>query len=349
MVLILVEPKKATRLNLKDNPFVTENGVTRMPSLVSEADQRSVDIKQNFYINGYVSKVGSVRAIKDYSITDDFRPIFANEMDEEDKYWLNFIARFSSVQNMQLLNQVNLTNKVFRMINMWKNVNRLQRLGLIQRWLYHHPLTDEDVGVYTLTGNGYRFMETFYPDDHYFNPMRFWTLPSNMHLRFWQMVDVYQVISSLPAFHGYHTMFNGFPREGKMISSSPLQVALEIEPGHIVNLVFYSLLETDYSDYYKDACQKWSKLTNAGNNTTFEIPDLPHGQGITNAIAFYAPTYDYANKVATDLEMANWGFSSIFLVGEDIKAEGIVKAFYMPDRATSNLVRLQLPFLVKEK
>lgn len=344
----MAQPKKASRLRLEDNPFVTKDGITRMPSLVSEPDQRMVQIEQNFYIRGYVSKVGSVRAIRDYSITDDFRHVFADELNEADKYWLKFVARFGSVQNMQLLNQVNLTNHIFKMYDMWQSINRLQRLGLVQRWLYKHPVQGEDVGVYTLTGNGLRFMQSFYPRDHYFNPMRFWTLPANMHLRFWQMVDVYQVLASLPAFRGYNTMFNGFPREQKMIASSPLQIALEIEPTHIVNLVFYSLLESDSSDYYKDACQKWSKLTEAGNATTFAIPDLPQGQGITNAIAFYAPTYEYANKVSTDLDMAQWGFSSLFLIGEDIKSKGIVYSFYMPDRTNSNLQRLQLPYLVKE-
>ena len=345
----MVDPKKPIHLTLNDNPFVSNEGITKMPSLVSPDDQRTVKIKHNFYVKGYITKQGSVGAIKDYAITDNYNYVFSKLLNAEDLYWLKFIARFSSVQNMQILNQIDLTNKLFRMRRAWESINRLQRLGLVQRWLYFHPIQNENVGVYTLTGNGWRFMVSFYPDDHYFNPMRFWTLPSNMHLRFWQMVDVYQLMESLPAYKCYNTMFNGFPRDQKMISSSPLQIALEIQPGHIVNLVFYSLLESDDSDYYKDACEKWSKLTNAGKYITFKIPNLPYGQGITNAIAFYSPTYDYANSVSTDLALAKWGFSSLFLIGENIKTEGVTKAFYMPDRATSNLVRLTLPTLVEEK
>lgn len=320
-----------------------------MPSLVSPADQRKPKIERNFYLHGYVTKVGSVGAIKDYAITDDYNYIFSHVLTNADIYWLKFIARFASVQNIQILNQVDLSNKLFKMRGAWASINRLQRLGLVQRWLYSHPVQKEKVGVYTLTGNGWRFMVAYYPDDHYFNPERFWDLPENIHLRFWQMVDIYQLMESLPAFHGYNTMFNGFPREQKMISSSPLQIALEIEPKHIVNLVFYSLLECDSPNYYKDACDKWSKLTSAGKNITFSIPDMPKGQGVTNAIAFYSPTYDYANKVSTDLQLGKWGFSSLFLIGENIKAEGVTKAFYMPDKATSNLVRLTLSTLVKEK
>lgn len=345
----MATPDKYIRLTLDDNPFVTTEGVTRMPSLVAPPDQRIVKIERNFYLRGYVSKVGSVGAIRDYSITDNYNSVYSKDLSSEDLYWLKWIARFASVQNLQILNQTDLTNRLFKMRQAWSSINRLQRLGLVQRWLYDHPVQKEKVGVYTLTGNGWRFMMSFYPDDHYFNPMRFWTLPSNIHLRFWQMVDVYQLMESLPAFHDYNTMFNGFPRDQKMISSSPLQIALEIQPKHIVNLVFYSLLESDSSDYYKDACEKWSKLTNAGKNITFKIPNLPYGQGITNAIAFYSPTYEYANKVSTDLMLGKWGFASLFLIGENIKTEGVAKAFYMPDRATSNLVRLTLPTLIKEK
>lgn len=324
--------------------FVQKDGRTYMPSLIRPEDEDNFEIKRDFYMNGYIVLSDSVHRIRTYEIADQYLNVF-QQMDQRDFYWLKFIARFKSVQSLQLINQTHLSSGIFSKFQMWSSLNKLQRLGLIQKWKYFHPIVNKNIHVFTLTVNGFRFLETFWGDQKYFQPQNFYRLNPLFHVRFWETCDVYQVLSTLPAFKGYTTMFNGYPKQDIPLVPSPLQISIELIPNTLENLVFYTCLQTDSISYYQDVVTKWSKFTDEGQNFTRPVADLPAGK---NILAFYCPTLECGNNLSQQLNLANWNFTSIFLIGTFIKTKGIQNAFFLPQGDKNELCQLKFDNLLKK-
>lgn len=330
---------------IKDSQFVNpQNGTAMLPSLINPEDEENFEIHRNFYIKGYVDLRDSVRQIRQYEIADQYNNVLT-QLDFEDEYWLKFIAMFKSVQKLQLKREARMFPQLLDELNLDHCLNKLFRNGLIMRWTYHHPIDGKDIPVYTLTGNGYRFLKTFYSNSNYFHPQDFLNLNWRYHLRFWETLDVYQVLVSLPAYRASTTMFHGDIHKKKVLLPSSLQINLELTQGKPKNLVFYPALYNDNLNYYKDATIKWNKFTKAGQDLNVQINDLPAGQ---NVLAFYAPTIERAQQINEFLQLSKFAFPSLFLVGLEITRKGLPQAFFLPDRQTGGLRQYIFPDILRQ-
>lgn len=339
--------KKEFRLkpvSLEKNRFVTNDGRTIMPSLITFDAEQDFKIKRSFEINGYIDSLDSIQHIHKYQIYDQYLDVY-QRLTGEDKYWLKFIGRFKSVQALQLQNQLMLSNGVLQIQEMWNSVNRLLKFGLLQKWKYYHPAVKKDISVFTLSGNGFRFLETFWGDQHYFQPQNFYTLQDKFHLRFWETVDVYQVLSSLPVFKNFQTLFNGYLNKNKKIIASPLQISMELLPNRLNNLIFYTALQTDNSLYYKTVITDWNNLTERGKDMNLKIKHLPQ---VPAVLTFYAPTLKTADRLSQSLQMQEQPFTILFLVGEKVKAQGLPYSFYLPSNRNGQLQQLSLSNLIEK-
>lgn len=324
-------------VDIADNQFLNETtGQTWLPSLINPEDERNFKIQRDFFIKGYATLRDSVKQIRQYEIADQYNPVLAN-MSGEEEYWLKFIGMFKSVQKIQLMREAELFPDNLSIKTLNKSLTHLLLNGLIVKWQYHHPISDKDIAVFTLSGNGFRFLNTYYADN-YFQPQNFFNLNSRFHLRFWETLDVYQLLISLPVYHESSTLFKGFPREGRPLLPSPLQVNLELMEGSPKNLIFYPALHNDDINYYKDAVSKWANYIETESkdsiNLNFPINDLPVGQ---NVLAFYVPTLTRARELNRELQLKTFKFPSIFLIGIEVAKNGISKAFYMPRRDNDDL------------
>lgn len=329
---------------LQDSQFINaQDGTAMLPSLINPEDEKNFQIHRNFYIKGYVDLRDSVRQIRQYEIADQYNNVLT-KLDFEDEYWLKFIAMFKSVQKLQLKREARMFPQLLDEMNLDKCLNKLFRNGLIMRWTYNHPIDDKDIPVYTLTGNGYRFLKTFYANSNYFDPQDFFNLNRRYHLRFWEVLDVYQLLVSLPAYRASTTMFHGNLRDKRLLLPSPLQINLELTKGKPKNLVFYPALYNDNLNYYKDASLKWDKFTEGGQNLNKPINDLPAGQDV---LAFYVPTVERAQEINNVLKLTQFAFPSLFLVGLEITNNGLPRAFFLPDRQNGGLRQYIFPDVLR--
>lgn len=336
-----------TKLGL--NPFVNKDtGRTYLPSLFTAEEEKQFKINRNFKQRKYLTLQDSVSHIYSYFIADDYNYVMT-QLSDHDLYWLKFIARFKSIQQVQLFRQTALYPDWFDRKSLKHSLDRLFMYGLIWKWNFKRDFLNKPVTAYTLSVNGFRFMEYFFNQERrYFQPQSYFTLPVQYHIRFWETVDIYQLCLSLPIFHGFETFLNlGKDKENKIKRNmtSPLQIALEMIPNQIKNLVFFPALQTDDLTYYQNALLRWNAFTDDGADLTESINGLP---GTQNIIVFYAPTVAIADKLNADLELPNWNFPIFLLVGSVIEKEGITQAFYYPDHRnkTLDLQRATLPNLV---
>lgn len=342
-------PNKPNRTKFKDNPFLDENGKTFLPSLFTADEEKKFDISRDFSQKKYPGLKESITHIYNYDIADDYNYTIT-QLTDIDLYWLKFIGRFKSVQQVQLDRQTALFSEMLNRKQVRQSLQTLFRYGLIWKWKYNRDFLDHPATAYTLSVNGFRFLEYFYKAERtYFQPQNYFYLDDNYHIRFWETVDLYQIMSSLPIYKGFGTYFNlGRAENGpKKNLTSPLQEALEIIPNQVKNFVFFPALQTDNNNYYKDAIARWDRFTDSGKDLSKPILDLP---GKQNILAFFAPTVSAAERLNTELSLPEFNFPILVLIGSVIQKDGITQAFYYPDHANKSpeLQRMFLPNLVDE-
>lgn len=336
------ESNDINSVDLEHSQFINpEDGTAMLPSLINPEDEEKFQIKRNFYVHGYPTLIGSVQHIRQYELSDQYNNVF-DQLDMQDQYWLKFIGMFKSVQKLQLKREARMYPQLVSENNLDHSLKILFRNGLIMKWDYKHPIDDQVIKVYTLTGNGYRFLVNFY-NENYFHPQDFFNLNPRYHLRFWETLDVYQLLVSLPAYRASSTLFRGNDRKRRLLPS-PLQISLEMKQGDIKNLVFYPCLYNDNPAYYKDATLKWNRFTKDGANLNEKIGDLPEGQ---NVLTFYTPTIERAAFLNKYLNLSGLSFPSLFMVGLDVTNYGLPKAFYEPNRKTGGLKQLNFQNLLR--
>lgn len=347
---------KIQATDLKNNPFVdTETGKLYLPSLYTKeevdkfVEDKTYKIHRVFARKKYASLQQSVAHIYTYAIADDFNYVMG-QLSDEDLYWLKFIGRFKSVQTLQISRQTALFPNTLTRKRVEEALEKLYKYDLIWKWGFKRDFIEETLYSYTLTVNGFRFLEYFFSKQRvYFQPQNYFILPDTAHIRFWETVDIYQLLHSLPQFKGYETLLNlGINREGTNRKlSSPLQVALEMTPGRVKNLVFFPAVPGDRDSYYKDVLVRWNRFTLEGSDLQKNVNGLP---GTQNVLVFYTPTFDLAQKLNEELKLPEWNFPILLLVGSVIEKDGIIKAFYLPDHRnkTNKLQSLSLENLVKD-
>lgn len=344
-------PDNIPLTHLEDNPFVDSDGKTFLPSIFTEDEEKKFEIDYDWTREGYSSLEDSVAHIYHYEIADEYNYVIT-QLSSEDLYWLKFIGRFKSVQKLQLDRQTALYPKVLNRKQEKRSLNELFSFGLIWKWSFKRAFLDKPVKVYTLSSNGYRFLEYFFSKERtYFNPQNYFRLDQKYHIRFWETVDLYQLLLSLPIYRGFETYFNlggiNLKNGKKKNLFSPLQEALEIFPNQVKNFVFFTALQSDNDDYYKKAINRWAVFTENGKNLSKDVLSLSGNQ---NVLAFYAPTVSVAERLNKNLSLPEFGFPILLLIGSVIQKDGITQAFYHPDHAnkTLDLQRMVLPNLVDE-
>ena len=336
--------------NLNENPFIDiNNGKLFLPSLFTKEEEEQFEIHRNFMQEGFVRIQDSVAHIYSYEIADDFNYVIC-QLNDEDLYWLKFIGRFKSVQKLQIYRQTILYPDIFTRSKVEKSLKKLFRYGLIWQWDFNRDFLKKTVKVFTLSVNGFRFLEYFFSNERrYFQPQNYFTIKSIYHIRFWETVDIYQLLLSLPIYKGFETFFNlGRVDENmKKNMTSPLQIAIELVPNQIENLVFFPALQSDSIDYYKDVIIRWNKFTENGSDLTKPINKLSGNQ---NILVFYTPTVKLASQLNVQLSLAKFRFPILLLVGSVIQKDGIVNAFYLSsDDSSSGLKQIILPNLIDTK
>ncbi len=331
-------------VDLQSSQFIDEKtGTAMLPSLITSEDEQNFKIDRDFYLKGFTNLRESVRQIRRYEIADQYNNVL-DQMDGQTEYWLKFIGMFKSVQMLQLYRNAHMFPTILDDSRIKKSLYFLMKNGLIVKWKYYHPINESEIPVYTLSGNGYRLLMNFYKDN-YFHPQNFWNLDDRYHLRFWETLDVYQILVSLPAYHASSTLFKGKPLQQQPLMPSPLQVNLELIKGKPKNLVIYPALHNDYENYYKDAVMKWAKYIDAEQSLDFQINKLPKAQ---NVLTFYTPTLKRAYQLDELLKLKDFKFPCLFLVGTSISNEGIDKAFFVPNRREEGLRQVHFENILKE-
>lgn len=334
-----VQAKEAKKENLDNIRFIDSNsGTVVLPSLVTPQEESDLDLKPDFYVNGYETLRDAVRHIKHYEIADDYNEVL-QDLDYQSEFWLKFIANFKSVHWIHLLRQVQIFPEYLSSDDLKKSIKKLLINGLIQRWNYNPKTYEKRVYVYTLTGHGFRFLKRFYPD-YYFDPQNFLNLNISFHIRFWETVDVFQSLLSLPAYNDSSTLFHG----NRLLVPSPLQVNIDLSKHKPKNLVIYPTLQEDGENYYKKIVTKWSQfIEQEGNHPA--INSLSSGVVI---LAFYTPTIKRALELNEKLQLTKFSFASVFIVGEMMVKEGISKSFYLPDRKEGGLRHYEFKNIMQE-
>lgn len=186
-------------IKLENNSFIdSKTGQTILPSLMTKEQEEMFSIHQNKFLKGE-SLRDSIARVKSYEIADQYLTTFVN-LEDTDIYYLKFIAMFKSVQQLQLIRQTALFPMIYGRAHLRDSLKRLIVNGLIWRWTYRHPVYNDDVNVYTLSGNGYRFLETIYGQEYYFHPQNFYSLPDYFHIRFGKLsISTSYVLVCLPS------------------------------------------------------------------------------------------------------------------------------------------------------
>lgn len=338
-------------VSLAENPFIKSSCKIYMPSIFTNDEEAAFTIARDWQQPGYATIRESINHIYTYQYASDYRYVY-KLLDDKDMYWLKFIARFKSVQSLQLQRQVAIYPNMLSRNKENEALKKLFKYGLTWKWSFERDYLEKPVTVYTLSDDGYRFLEYIFGNNNsYFQPQNFFRLDIKYHIRFWEIVDVYQLFLSMPFYKGFDTYFSlgslDAENRKKRNLYSPLQECLELFPNQKKNCVFFPALQTDNDDYYKKAITLWSKFTEDGSNLEKPVGKL---EGSQNVLAFYAPTVSVADRLNSNLSLSLFNFPILILVGSVIQKEGLLKAFYVPDKngELPKLKRIELPGLINE-
>lgn len=315
-----------------------KDGEDILPSLMTREQEQQFKIQNNWFVDD-LSKLDSLKSIRNYEIADQYRSIYLH-LNQNDELLLNFIAEFKSVQKLHILREAALFPELFDSKTVNRTLRNLFINNLIWKWEYDHPVYGRAVDVYTLSTNGYYLLRLMSGKDEYFYPGLFLNrkLPDIFHVRFWETIDLYQVFVSLPAYRGSTTLFNG--DDDNKIVNSPLQVAIE-DQKDTRNLIIYPVLQTDGDIYYDHVIKKWAEYTNQGNGIGKSINKLP---GKTNVLTFYVPTGQLAAEFSDHFQLSEAPFPIYFIVGSIIQRYGINQAVYVPDQSQNAIRQANVNF-----
>lgn len=325
-------------VKFEDNQFFDQKtGKLVLPSLMTKAQEEDFKIYPSWFVDDN-SFSDSIRRIRNYDNADQYRSVYLT-LSQSDIYYLKFIADFKSVQKLHLIRQAKLYPDLFDVSKVSSSIRHLFLNNLIWKWTYDHPIYGEKIQVYTLSSNGYYFLKSLFGREHYFYPMLFLSprIPDVFHVRFWETVDLYQMLSSLPIYRGSTTLFNG--TDEKKLMNSPLQVSLMLN-GNTQRLVFYPTLQNDGDKYYQTVISKWSDFTDDGSELTRGVNGLP---GKQNILTFYSSTLQYAKEFAKKFQLSQRKFPTLFVVGSMIKSYGVQSSFFAPilDDKENNIKQVQ--------
>ncbi|WP_251913417.1 hypothetical protein [Lactiplantibacillus plantarum] len=321
------------------NALLNKDGKGQFISLLRKQDELSFTKEPCHYIGSNNLKA-SLAKIKNYNIASDYRRAFL-ELNSVEIAYLSFIGRFASVLYPQIITEHRSFSDIFGPYQSRKTnhyLNHLCALGLIEKYRYFHPIIEQKINFYTLSGDGYRLLTYVYgPKLHLLHPNMFFKFKDGYHIRFWQIVDLYEAINEIPGLAKYNTYFAGTSQ--LKLPMSPLQFSLEIAHNSFRNYIVYSMLQTDRLDYYQrlliDYFQFQAALSEQGN-TNF-LPDFPDGETI---LTFYVPTIATAKRMVSALGVALSRVKFQFIVSIQIKNAGFDHAFYQIEEDENGVKQL---------
>ncbi|MCM1635817.1 hypothetical protein [Latilactobacillus sakei] len=326
---------------LENLKFIQPEGtIAVLPSLIYMNEEPNFSISRDHYL-GSLSLEDSIIAKRHYNIADEFADehvrLQRDGMLDAEAY-LIFIAKFKSVQMLHLYRQHELFPEIFSN-NVKKIVHRLTIDGLIQPWLYEHPTFQKPVKVFTLTGNGARYLDFLYSDQFkIMHPNNFFSLPEAFHIRFWEAADIFQCLAGLEAYQAYSTYF----RHDKL-PTSPLQMSIMIN-GNVEKWIFYPTLVTDNTPFFKNILARWNDFVKAGNDLNHDVNRLP---GNKNVICLYASTMEMAAQLAKKLQLNSLNYPIVIFVGTAVMKNGVQNAFFRP-APNNSLAQINLSSISKE-
>lgn len=329
----------------KGNPsFIDEDGTIILPSLFTLEEERNFKIWYAHNL-GKLNKAESFKQICSYEDFDDYRRVY-RQIDRREMFFLRFMGRYGSVQAIHIRRMCALYPKEFGLDttkSITKTVTRLRRLGLVERYQFYQPQIQADVYAYTLTGNGFRFLKYINKKnfDLNFNPNIVLFSRDTVHIRRWQVCDLFQGAISIPGYSGVNTNFLGF--HNCDMPGANFSFSLETAKDKYTNFVTFFALEIDKNDYHARTLNKWDKFKKLGHETT-PIPGLA---GETNLLTFYVPTLSKARNMCLALQLYMSEIDCCFIVGEEMAHVGIADSFYIPSRETdfeNCLVQLDMSF-----
>lgn len=331
-------------ITLNENTFIDVNdGKISLLSFINGEDEKDFRIKRNLFIKGRITLKESIVARHKYKNAEDYMDVIC-DMKQASLYVLKLIGMFKSIKLTQLRRHISLFPDIINNSELNSSLGYLTKMNLIMPWEYQPVKSDniQDRIVYTLTSYGFGLLRYGY-DMQCFNPQNFLYMNPRSHIKFWEIVDMYQVLISLPIYKQSSTFFND---QGNFNISSPLQINVKLSRNHLANLVFYPVLNNDNENFYKKILAQWDNFVHKENSDAGDddgddelllqkkVNDLP----ITNNIlTFYIPTIERANYLTSELQLGDFTFPILFIIGEQIINEGIEKAFFEPNEESDGL------------
>lgn len=318
---------KVSPIDIKENRFVeADRGRAILPSLINKEQEKNFKINHVWFDEGK-TLMRSLGGLRTYDNSDNYWRVYT-ELSASEVLVFKFIARFKSVQKIHLLREAEIFPELYNRNKINAALKSLFLKNLIWRWEYQHPVYNDSVDVFTLSDNGYFLLKMLFSNEKYFYPSLFLAdnhIPPVFHVRFWETIDVYQILISTPAYRGSTTMFKG-DQEAPLMTS-PLQISLATKKNQIQKMVFYPVLLTDSDVYYKTVISRWTKFVEGGKQLNREVNGL---QGDENVLTFYLPTAIVADQFVKKFNLDKIKYPIVFMIGSLIKKYGVINSFYQP-------------------
>ncbi|MBS0954964.1 hypothetical protein [Lactiplantibacillus plantarum] len=337
---------KIGQINLGDKgALLNEEGKGQFISLLRRTDEENFKKVPWHYI-GNNNLMESLAKIKNYNIASDYRRTFLSLNNVEISY-LCFIGRFASVLYPQIITEHLSFTDVFGKFDQAEtdsDLSRLYKWGLIEKYKYFHPILQENISFYTLSGDGFRLLQYVYGSElKMLHPNMFYQFKDSYNIRFWQVIDLYEAINELPGLAKYSTFFVG--TEEHHVPMSPLQFSLEISHNTYRNYIVYSMLQTDKLDYYQRLLLAYYHFQEEEkpHDTNQLLKGFPDGEIV---LVFYVPTIASAKRMVQALGVALSRVKFQFIISIQIKNAGFDHAFYeieQDDNGVNQLVNKPMP------
>lgn len=368
--------------------FIRNDGQMIMPSFYLTRQQEAIDAQMDFLQEPGETKRNAVSRVRNYIHYDEMRKIFTS-MPMRRFELIRYIGNFKSVQAIQMDRLVKIFPDIFTSNNVRKDLLALYLQGLVQLWKFRETREDDIPEIkqkwhytYTLTGFGFQFLKMFdtytaqavtkqdilKPQNSYFNPDLFDKFPSNIHIKFWQSVDLHMLFVCSEKY--IDSTFSFVGDADVKCPRSPLQVSVQdfnLSPNQTfdkANLIVYNALMSDWREDLSDDNSKmanqfvslinplvfWSRFTKKGAEITKSITSLPDAKA--NILCFYFSTYEEAKNFALAMDLAEFRFPIMLIVGEKIcnrnhgltdnpKGIGFDYSFYIKEKDKEDLTMVK--------
>ncbi|MDR2833967.1 MAG: hypothetical protein LBV67_09650 [Streptococcaceae bacterium] len=265
-------------------------------------------------------------------------------IDDNTRQVLYVIASVTSIQKMQLQRTFEEYN------NLECSLKILLEQRLIQRWKYFNPKIKKDVDVFTLSGDGYYFLDTIQEKlefDFYTiaNPFKWHDWLPSMHVRFWMYVDVFNGYSKLQEYQNYHTHFGSFSiqeinedtqeivgvkKYTPVYTNGVVTLNLTSNKGitNSTNLFLYAILDND-SKSFKFPKKVLNRFENVFKDFGNKKITNSEYEGVRQLLTFVVPSKKTADAFLDELLIRKIEYTIAFIVLENIEEDSLENSLWI--------------------